>query len=145
MEELKAVIANGLIVLAGALVVWLTKKVVEYIDAKTSWLDDTKDAAKKADIKARIVDFAGLAVRSTAQTYVDELKVSAKAKGGKLTKEERKFAFDKARDLLLAMLKEDGLDLVGEVSSIAVDAVIESVVRRESDARVDLLAGAAGN
>jgi hypothetical protein len=132
-----------LLALAATLATWLAKKFLNWIDAKTKWLDDENDLLVKSRLKARIVDLVGLAVRSTGQTYVDALKDANK--DHKLTKEEKGEAFRLAKKTLLALLVEEGITLGKDVTNVVLNHLIEGVVRGESEKRAARLANAAGN
>ena len=108
-----------------ALVGWLMKKGLNYLDSKTRFLDQASQLRKKEAIKGRIVEVTELAVRSTLQTYVDELK--AKNADGKLTKDEAKEAFKKSYEAALSVLKAEGIEVGKELLSATIEAIVSSV------------------
>jgi len=57
-----------------ALIGWLAKRGVNYLDEKTKVLDEASEIQRKEAIKNKIVDTVTLVARSTMQTYVDEIK-----------------------------------------------------------------------
>ena len=79
-----AITALGSIVTA--LIGWLARKGVNFMDQKTKVLDEASALQRKEAIKNKIVDAVTLAARATMQTYVDEVK--ARNADGKLTKED---------------------------------------------------------
>ena len=105
-----------------ALIGWLAKRGVNYLDKKTEIMDEASKVQQKEAIKKRIVDIVTLAARSTMQTYVDAIK--AGNEDGKLTKEEADEAFKRTADTALSILKEEGI----EVGRDVLDTVIEAVV-----------------
>jgi len=108
-----------------ALVGWLMKKGLNYLDAKTKFLDEAGQLKKKEAIKGRIVEVTELAVRSTMQTYVDELK--ERNADGKLTKDEAKEAFKKSYEAALGVLKSEGIDVGRELLSATIEAIVGSI------------------
>ena len=104
---------------------WLTRKGLSYLDAKTRFMDDANQLQKKEALKRRTVEAVELAVRSTMQTYVDELK--AKNADGKLTEDEAKEAFRKAREAATGILKSEGLQVAKEALSATIEAVVGSL------------------
>lgn len=115
-----AITALGSIITA--IVGWLAKRGMNYLDKKTDIMDEASKVQQKESIKKRIVDIVTLAARSTMQTYVDTIK--AKNEDGKLTKEEANEAFKRTADTALSILKEEGI----EVGRDVLDTVIEAVV-----------------
>lgn len=105
-----------------AVIGWLAKKGVNFLDKKTSFMDEASKAQKKEVIKQKIVDAVTLAARSTMQTYVDAIK--EKNADGKLTKEEAKEAFNKTRDTALFILKDEGIEIGKEMLGATVEAVV---------------------
>jgi hypothetical protein len=105
-----------------AVIGWLAKKGVNFLDKKTSIMDEASKVQKKEVIKQKIVDAVTLAARSTMQTYVDTIK--AKNADGKLTKEEAKVAFNKTRDTALSILKDEGIEIGKEMLGATVEAVV---------------------
>ncbi|MGQ9651938.1 MAG: hypothetical protein ACUVXJ_17675 [Phycisphaerae bacterium] len=79
-----------------ALIGWLARKGVNFLDAKTRVLDDASEAQKREAVKAKIVDTVTLVARATMQTYVDEVKT--RNADGKLTREEAAEAFRRTVD-----------------------------------------------
>ncbi len=128
MEQIVEVVGAGVIVVLVALAGWLTKKFVNWLDSKTSVMDVVKDYQKKAKIKDAIVFFAELAVRQTAQTFVDGCR--ERSKDGKLTSDEKKEAFAEARTAFLDMLSFEGLELGQEVGAAVLKSVIEGWVAK---------------
>jgi hypothetical protein len=108
-----------------ALVGWLAKRGVDYLDKKTSVLDEASQLARKEALKERIVEVVTIAVRSTMQTFVDELK--AKSADGKLTPEERKEAFSKTYATALGILKSEGVEVGKELLGTTIEAVVGSL------------------
>ncbi|MCL6481313.1 MAG: hypothetical protein K6U02_06265 [Firmicutes bacterium] len=84
MVLVAAITALGSIITA--LIGWLARKGVNFLDEKTKVLDEASELQRKEAIKNKIVDTVTLVARATMQTYVDEVK--AKNADGKLTKEE---------------------------------------------------------
>jgi hypothetical protein len=105
-----------------ALVGWLARKGVNYLDQKTRVLDEASNIQKKEAMKQRVIDVVTLAARATMQTYVEELK--EKSADGKLTKEEAREAFKKTFNQALSILKQDGIEVTKDVLSVAIEAVV---------------------
>jgi len=108
-----------------ALVAKLARKGVDYLDARTTVLDDASQARRKEEIKNRIVEVAEIAVRSTMQTYVDEVK--ARNADGKLTKEEAREALGQASGTALKILKSEGIEVGRDILAATIEAVVGSV------------------
>ena len=108
-----------------ALVGWLAKRGVDYLDRKTSILDEAHQLARKEALKERIVEVVTIAVRSTMQTFVDDVK--AKSVDGKLTPEERREAFRKTFDTALGILKSEGIEVGREVLTATIEAVVGGI------------------
>jgi hypothetical protein len=104
MSETTAMVLVAAITALGsvitALIGWLARKGVTFLDEKTKVLDEASALQKKEAIKNKIVDAVTLAARATMQTYVDEVK--AKNVDGKLTKEEAAEAFRRTVDQSLS-------------------------------------------
>ena len=126
MDETTATILVAAITALGSVVTalfgWLTRKAVQYADAKTKILDEEHETERKESLKNKIVDTVTLAARSTMQTYVDEIK--AKKADGKLTKEEAAEAFRRTADQATALLKREGVEIGRELLAITVEAVV---------------------
>jgi hypothetical protein len=126
MNETTVTIIVALISALGSVIVaaigWLTKKGVNYLDAKTSAMDGASKLKQKEAVKQKIIDAVTLATRFTMQTFVDELK--AKNADGKLTKEEANEAYSKTCDTALSILKEEGVDICKELLGATVEAVV---------------------
>jgi len=105
-----------------ALIGWLARRGVNYLDQKTKILDEANKIQKKEAMKQRIIDVVTLVARSTMQTYVDELK--EKSADGKLTKEEAREAFRRTFDKALSILKEDGIEVTKDMLTVIVEAVV---------------------
>ena len=105
-----------------AIIGWLAKKGVNYLDQKTKFMDEAGKEQQKETIKKKIVDAVTLAARSTMQSYVDEVK--ARNADGKLTKEEAKEAFDKTCEKALSILKDEGMEVGKELLGTTVEAVV---------------------
>lgn len=105
-----------------AIVGWLARKGVTYLDNKTKILDEASELQRKESLKARVVDTVTLAARATMQTYVDEIK--ARSADGKLTKDEATEAFSRTIDKTLDLLKDDGIEVGKETLSTVVEAVV---------------------
>jgi hypothetical protein len=105
-----------------ALIGWLARKGVEYVDSKTKVLDEANDLARKESLKKKIIDTVTLVARATMQTYVDEVK--ARHADGKLTKEESAEAFRRTMDQALALLKQEGIEIGRETLGVVVEAVV---------------------
>ena len=108
-----------------ALLAWLVKKGLAYLDAKTKILDGADQIQRKEALKRRIAEVVQLTVRSTAQTYVDELK--EKNADGKLTKDEAREAFKRTYQTALSVLKSEGLEAGREILSTTIEAVVGSL------------------
>jgi predicted RNA-binding protein associated with RNAse of E/G family len=105
-----------------ALIGWLARRGVNYLDQKTKILDEANKIQKKEAMKQRIIDVVTLVARSTMQTYVDELK--EKSADGKLTREEAREAFRRTFDKALSILKEDGIEVTKDMLTVIVEAVV---------------------
>lgn len=105
-----------------ALFSWLARRGVNYLDRKTSFLDEAEKEQHKEALKQKVVDVVTLTARSTMQTYVDEMK--AKSADGKLTKDEAKEAFKKTFEQALSVLKADGISVSKDILAIVVEAVV---------------------
>ena len=108
-----------------ALIGWLARKGVDYVDHRTQLLDETGEIQRKEAIKQRIVDTVTLVARATMQTYVDTVK--AQHADGKLTPEEAAEAFRRTRDQAQALLARDGVDVGREVLDVVVEAVVSQL------------------
>ena len=126
MDESTVNIIVVLITTLGSVIValfgWLARRGVNYLDRKTSFLDEAGREQQKEALKQKVVDVVTLTARSTMQTYVDEMK--AKSADGKLTKEEAKEAFKRTYEQALAILKADGVKVSKDMLGIAVEAVV---------------------
>ncbi len=105
-----------------ALIGWLARKGVNYLDEKTKVLDEASELQRKEAIKNKIVDTVTLVARATMQTYVDEVK--KRNADGKLTKEEASEAFKRTLDQSLDLLKQEGIEVGKDVLGIVVEAVV---------------------
>jgi predicted RNA-binding protein associated with RNAse of E/G family len=112
-----------------ALIGWLARRGVNYLDQKTKILDEANKIQKKEAMKQRIIDVVTLVARSTMQTYVDELK--EKSADGKLTKEEAREAFRRTFDKALSILKEDGIEVTRDMLTVIVEALEKNSLRGE--------------
>ena len=126
MSELMTLLVVTLIGALGTvltvLLAKLTKKGLDYLDARTSWLDTGVAALKKEALKNRIVEVVTLTARATNQTFVDDLK--AKAEDGKLTKAEAVEAFQKTMRETLRVLKTEGIETTTQIVDVIVEAVV---------------------
>jgi len=129
MEQNTVTIIVAVITALGSVVValigWLAKRGVDYLDMKTSVLDDASQLAKKEALKNRIVEVVTIATKATMQTFVDELK--AKSADGKLTPEERKEAFSKTYATALGILRTEGIEVGKELLGTTIEAVVGSL------------------
>lgn len=108
-----------------ALFGWLAKRGVNYLDKKTSVLDEASQLARKEALKNRIVEVATIAARSTMQTFVDDVK--AGSADGKLTPDERKEAFRKTYTTALDILKSEGIEVGKEILTATIEAVVGGI------------------
>ena len=115
-----------------ALIGWLAKRGVNYIDEKTKILDEASEIQRKETIKNKIVDTVTLVARSTMQTYVDEIK--AKNEDGKLTKAEAGEAFRRTLDKSIELLRKDGVEVGRDVLEIVVEAVVGKIKSEKKQA-----------
>jgi hypothetical protein len=126
MSETTATIIVAVITALGsvitALLGWLARKGVGYLDKKTKVLDEAGELQRKEALKNKIVDTVTLVARATMQTYVDEVK-AAKA-DGKLTKEEAAEAFRRTLDQSLELLRREGIEVGRDVLGVIVEAVV---------------------
>ena len=141
METIWTPLLQALAITLAGLAVWLAKKPIGIIDAKTTWLDAEGDWAKKGALQARISRFVGLAVTKTAQTYVDAIKES----GGKLSAEQKTEAWEATKTNLKEMFADEGVAIGRDIGKIALDSLIETYVRKLSVDRAATLVAAAGN
>ena len=130
MEQATANLVLGILAaltpIVVALVGWLAKKGVDYLDKKTKYLDAAHQAARKERLKQGLVDAAQAAVRAVEQTFVKEAK--ARSTDGKLTRKEAQEAFKLALRSTLSILGDEGK----EIGKDLLDATIESVVGQVS-------------
>ncbi len=105
-----------------ALIGWMARKSVNYVDKKTAVLDASSELQRKEAIKNKIVDTVTLVTRATMQTYVDEVKT--RNADGKLTKEEAAEAFRRTLDQSLELLKREGIEVGKDILSVMVEAVV---------------------
>ena len=105
-----------------ALVGWLTRKGLNYLDAKTKFMDEANQIQKKEAVKKRLAEAAELATMSTMQTYVDELKKGRA--DGKLTKEEAREALRRARETATGILKSEGIEVARELLYANLEAAV---------------------
>ena len=126
MSETAVTVVVALITAMGsivtALIGWLARKGVNYVDRKTKVLDEASELQRKEAIKNKIVDTVTLVARATMQTYVDEVK--ARKADGKLTKEEASEAFRRTLDKSIELLRRDGIEVGRDVLGIMVEAVV---------------------
>ena len=105
-----------------ALIGWLARKGMNYVDKKTKVLDEASQVQRKEAIKSKIVDTVTLVARATMQTYVDEVKT--RKADGKLTKEEASEAFKRTIDQSLDLLKQEGIEVGKDLLGVVVEAVV---------------------
>ena len=105
-----------------ALIGWLARKGVNFMDQKTKVLDAATEVQRKEAIKNKIVDTVTLVARATMQTYVDEVR--ARNADGKLTKEEAAEAFRRTLDQSLELLKRQGIEVGKDILAVMVEAVV---------------------
>lgn len=105
-----------------ALVGWLTKKGLNYLDAKTRFMDEANLIQRKETLKNRLAEVVEITARSTMQTYVDELK--ARNADGQLTREEAREAFRRTKDAALGILKSEGIQVGRDVLYATIEAVV---------------------
>jgi len=105
-----------------ALVGWLAKRGVDYVDLKTKALDEASELERKESLKRKVVDTVTLVARATMQTYVDEVK--ARNADGKLTKEEASEAFRQTVDKSLELLRREGVEVGRDLLGVVVEAVV---------------------
>ncbi len=126
MSEATAMVLVAAITALGsvitALIGWLARKGVNFLDEKTKVLDEASELQRKEAIKNKIVDTVTLVARATMQTYVDEVK--AKNADRKLTKEEAAEAFRRTVDQSLDLLKREGIEVGKDVLGVVVEAVV---------------------
>ena len=109
---------------AAALLGWVAKHVVAWLDAKTAWAD----GAMKDAVKARMLSAAELSVMAVEQTLVEKLK--AAAQDGKLTADAAKQAAGAALNAATEILKAEGLELGKDITPKALEIAIEAAVAR---------------
>lgn len=126
MSESMATIIVAVVAALGsvitALIGWLARKGVNFMDQKTKVQDEASDLQRKESIKNKIVDTVTLVARATMQTYVDEVKT--RNADGKLTKEEAGEAFRRTMEQSLELLKQEGIEVGKDVVSVIVEAVV---------------------
>jgi hypothetical protein len=105
-----------------ALIGWMARKGVNYVDKKTQVLDAASETQRKEAIKNKVVDTVTLVARATMQTYVDEVK--ARNADGKLTKDEAAEAFRRTVDQSLDLLKREGIEVGKDLLGVMVEAVV---------------------
>ena len=105
-----------------ALIGWLARKGVNYLDEKTRVLDEASELQRKEAIKNKIVDTVRLVARATMQTYMDEVK--KRNADGKLTKEEAGEAFRRTMEQSLELLKREGIEVGKDILGVVVEAVV---------------------
>ena len=108
-----------------ALIGWLTKKGVNYLDQKTKVLSAVSDTQQKEAMKQKVVGIVTLVTRSTMQTFVDAVK--EKSADGKLTKEEAQEAFKRTFEQAWEILKTEGIGVTKEFLTIVVEAVVSKL------------------
>lgn len=121
-QSIQEIVVTGLLPLIFALLAWALKKGMDYIDAKTKFLDAEGQSKVKENAKSEIVDAVVVSVQATTQCYVDAIK-KARA-DGRLTDEEKREARAQAKARAIAILKEKGLS-AGEA---LLDATVEAIV-----------------
>ena len=129
MDEIIITIVGLLGTAITAAVGWLIRKGLNYLDKKTKILDAESEVQKKESLKNKIVDVATLAVRSTLQTYVDEIK--AKKADGKLTREEKNEALRQTLDKTVSLLKQEGIEVGREMLEVVIEAVVGKLRKEE--------------
>lgn len=126
MSETTATVLIALIGMIGSiltvLLTKLTRKGLNYLDAKTTWFDTGTGQAKKDAVKERIVEVVTTAAQATKQTFTDDLK--AKAADGKLTKEEAAEAFQRTQRETLKVLEKEGIEVTTELLELITEAVV---------------------
>ena len=105
-----------------ALIGLLTKKGLDFLDARTRFMDAENQVQRKEAIKKQVAETAELAAASTMQTYVDELKKGRA--DGKLTKEEGREALRRARETATGMLKSEGIEVARELLFTNLEAAV---------------------
>ena len=101
---------------------WLARRGVEYLDRKTTLLDEASEIQRKEALKNRIVEAVTLAARATTQTFVDAAK--ARNEDGKLTKAEAAEALKLTVERAGTILRDDGIQVGREVLEVVVEAVV---------------------
>ena len=121
-----------------ALIGWLARKGVNYVDKKTAVLDAAGQIERQEAIKHKIVETATLVARATMQTYVDEIK--ARNADGKLTKQEAAEAFRRTRDQSLDLLKREGVEVGRDILDVIVEAVVGKLKLEKNGSRGEVKA-----
>lgn len=111
---------NVLGTVAAAVVLWGVRKILNYIDAKTSALGIVVDIQKKEYAKKRVLDVTRLAVAAVSQTLIKEVK-----KDGKLSKDDAIKALNQAKSIIMGAIRTEGL---GYVAPELLHTTIEAVV-----------------
>ena len=114
-----------------ALIGWLVRKGVGYLDKKTKVLDEASEVQRKEAIKNKVVDAVTLVARATMQTYVDEVK--ARNADGKLTKEDASEALRRTMDQSLELLQREGIEVGKDMLGIVVEAVVGKLKTEKAD------------
>jgi hypothetical protein len=144
MSETTATIIVAAITALGsvitALIGWLARKGMNYLDEKTKILDEASEIQRKEAIKNKIVDTITLVARATMQTYVDEVK--SRNADGKLTKEEAAEAFRRTVDQSLDLLKREGIEIGKDVLGLTVEAVVGKLKVEKNGSRGEAKAAA---
>lgn len=125
-ETLNVIITAAIGILA-PLAGWAAKKIMNYFDAKTKFMDGAHQVQQKEAIKAEIADTIETVVRATSQTYVKVLregKDPASDGGTKLTDTEKKQAFSKTRDKVIEILRAKGVKFVDAALNTDIEAVV---------------------
>jgi uncharacterized protein YqgV (UPF0045/DUF77 family) len=127
-ETLNVIITAAIGILA-PLAGWAVKKIMNYFDAKTKFMDGAHQIQQKEAIKNEIAETVETVVRATSQTYVKALRAAKDPSsdgGTKLTDAEKKDAFGKTKDKVVEILRARGVEYV----NAALDTDIEAVVGR---------------
>jgi vacuolar-type H+-ATPase subunit I/STV1 len=144
MSETTATIIVAVVTALGsvitALIGWLARKGVNFMDQKTKVLDEASELQRKEAIKNKIVDTVTLVARATMQTYVDEVKT--RNADGKLTKEEAAEAFRRTVDQSLDLLKREGIEVGKDVLGVVVEAVVGKLKVEKNGSRGEAKAAA---
>ena len=127
LENIGAILLTGIGTILTGVIAILAKKAIDWVDKKTSFLDEERDIQRKAMLKYRVLETVRGACLETYQTFVSTLKES-----GNFTKEEADKAMELTKQRVMDRLTADGESLLVEMTGhTSVEKAVVSAVETE--------------